>query len=534
MPAEVAVPAFLAGALVSLATSWVLVSRLERVGERLGLSEALLGIVAALAADAPEVTAAFSAIAGHQQRLGAGVVIGSNVFNLAALLGLGAVAAGRIRLHRRVVVLGGAVAVCVGIVCMVVVLGAVPPVAGFVLVLAIIALYAVVLSAGETTLARFGLPAPWIASLRAAVAEEEAELEDAIRPARGRRQDVVVAVLALLVVVVASVTMERAASALGSRFAIPEIVVGGLVLAAVTSLPNAVAAVYLAARGRGAATLSTALNSNTLNVALGLLLPATVIGLGAPTGQTTLITAWYVGLTAAVLVIAYRDRGIGRQAGIVIIGAYVIFAGSVLIAVRARDGLQIAIAGGAAVTVVFVIRVVSGLRRDSGEPDGGAAGTSPPAGEAAAQIAARSLEPPVNGSSPARACTRAPGLAQLPLPAPQQKPSLVSGWPAKKLWTLGVAISVVVAGTDAALGHRVILIGLLVAGPCCVLLTGRWVMTGLTGLWVIALAVVLGLPDGIWGTATQLAFLGAVAAVALMSTLAAVVIEIRTPPVRPH
>ena len=57
-----AVVAFAAGALVSLAVSWVLVSRLERVGERLGLSEALLGIVAALAADAPEVTAAVTAI----------------------------------------------------------------------------------------------------------------------------------------------------------------------------------------------------------------------------------------------------------------------------------------------------------------------------------------------------------------------------------------------------------------------------------------------------------------------------------------
>jgi Ca2+/Na+ antiporter len=72
MNAAIAVPAFFAGALVSLATSWLLVSRLERVGERLGLSEALLGMVAALAADAPEVTAAVSAIASGEQRLGAG------------------------------------------------------------------------------------------------------------------------------------------------------------------------------------------------------------------------------------------------------------------------------------------------------------------------------------------------------------------------------------------------------------------------------------------------------------------------------
>jgi hypothetical protein len=86
------------------------------------------------------------------------------------------------------------------------------------------------------------------------------------------------------------------------------------------------------------------------------------------------------------------------------------------------------------------------------------------------------------------------------------------------------------AALDAALGHRIILIGLLIAGPCCVLLTGRWVLTGVTGLWVTGLAVVLGLPDGIWGTGTHFIFLAAVAGVALVSTVAAGFIEIRMLP----
>jgi len=46
---------FVVGVVVSLGSSWLLVSRLERLGERAGLSEALLGMVAALAADAPEI-----------------------------------------------------------------------------------------------------------------------------------------------------------------------------------------------------------------------------------------------------------------------------------------------------------------------------------------------------------------------------------------------------------------------------------------------------------------------------------------------
>src|SRR5215468_1348376 len=135
MSAALAVSAFFAGTAVSLLTSFLLVSRLERVGERLGFSEALLGIVAALAADAPEVTAAVTAVTHHQQRVGAGVILGSNVFNLAALLGLGAVVAGRIGLHRKVVLLGGSIATWVAAVSLLTVAGAWS--AGWALVMAV-------------------------------------------------------------------------------------------------------------------------------------------------------------------------------------------------------------------------------------------------------------------------------------------------------------------------------------------------------------------------------------------------------------
>jgi len=320
-----AVIAFVVGASVSLATSWLLVSRLERVGERLGLSEALLGIIAALAADAPEISAAVSALIGHQQSVGAGVVLGSNVFNLAALLGLGAVVAGRIELHSKVVALGGAVALWVAAVCLGVVSGVVPVAVGLALAVLVLGLYGVLLGTEGQGLPWVRLPQRWWTWLRSAVTEEEIELEDAIRPRPGRWPDVAVAVSALAVVVAASVVMERSAVELGQRNGVPEILVGGLVLAAVTSLPNAVAAVYLAGRGRGAATLSTALNSNAVNVVVGLLLPGAIIGLGRPSGQAVLVSAWYLGLTCMVVAVAHRQRGLSRNAGSLVIVAYAVF-----------------------------------------------------------------------------------------------------------------------------------------------------------------------------------------------------------------
>src|SRR6201981_2700643 len=121
---------FCAGVVVSVSASWLRVSRLERLGERAGVSEAWLGLVAALAADAPEITSAVTALARGQASVGAGVVIGSNVFNLAALLGLAAVVAGWIGFHRRVVILSGVPAVWVAVVCLLTVAAVIAPAAG--------------------------------------------------------------------------------------------------------------------------------------------------------------------------------------------------------------------------------------------------------------------------------------------------------------------------------------------------------------------------------------------------------------------
>ncbi len=323
---------FVSAAAVSLATSWLLVSRLERIGARLGLSEALLGMLAALAADAPEITASATALAGHHSRIGAGVVIGSNVFNLAALLGLGAVVAGEITLHRRVIILEGTVAMLIAAVCLGVVVGGAGPGLGLFAGVAVLVPYLIVSGVSPARLGGLGLPRAWARWLSDAVVEEEHELEPAIHPPPADARDVVVAGLATGVVIGASIAMELTASTLGARHHVAQIVIGGLVLAGVTSLPNAVSALYLAVRGRGAATLSIALNSNALNVTIGLLLPGVLVGLGPPSGQGTLVAAWYVGLTAVTVACAYAGRGLRRSHGALILGGYLAFIAAVLIA----------------------------------------------------------------------------------------------------------------------------------------------------------------------------------------------------------
>lgn len=90
---------------------------------------------------------------------------------------------------------------------------------------------------------------------------------------------------------------------------------------------------------------------------------------------------------------------------------------------------------------------------------------------------------------------------------------------------MSVVISLVIAATDTLLGHRVILIGLLIACPCCALFSARLIRSAQAGVIAVGLAIALAIPDGIWGTSAQFAFVGAVLMVAIVCTWAAAIIE---------
>jgi cation:H+ antiporter len=318
--------------VLSLVASGVLIVRLERLGARLGVTEAALGLVAALAADAPEITAAVTALSRGQHDVGVGVVLGSNVFNLAALLGLSAVVAGRVVFDRRVVVVDGVVGGWLAIVCLAVVIGPLSPGIGLLVGSVLFVPYVVVVSTQAQARARLPLPQRLRGVLVAGVRQTEQDLSPAEHDLvevgdghPGSARDAVQAVVAVVVVVFASVQMEHTVTDLGGRWGLSPAFVGAVVLAAITSLPNAVAAVYLARRGRGAATLSEAMNSNNINALVGFLLPATVIGVGAGSVLSQTVAIWYVGLTAVSLAVAFWLRGIPRAAGLLIILMYAVF-----------------------------------------------------------------------------------------------------------------------------------------------------------------------------------------------------------------
>jgi cation:H+ antiporter len=303
---------------VTVTSSIVLARELDRIGERLGFSEALLGIVTAVGADAPEIASAVAAVVAGHEDTGVGVVVGSNVFNLAALLGVSALVAGPVRIHRHGLILNGGVAVLVAILGLLVATNIVPGAVGLVLVVIVLAPYITLSALHER--ARSRLPGP----LREAVAEEQRDARRDEFSGPATNLDALTVIPALAAVVGGAYGMVVAAQSIGERWDVSDVVLGAIVLAALTSIPNLIAAVRLASHGRGAACVSEALNSNNANILIGLCVPATILGFGSSSGVENFAALWMVGMTIAAVALGFGG-GLTRREGAAIVGLYAVF-----------------------------------------------------------------------------------------------------------------------------------------------------------------------------------------------------------------
>jgi cation:H+ antiporter len=319
MSIPVAVLLFSGSFALTVVSSLVLARELDRIGERLGFSEALLGIVTALGADAPEIASAVAAVVAGHKATGVGVVIGSNVFNLAGLLGLSALLAGPVRIHRHGLVLNGGVAIVVAVLGALVAVNVLPAAAGLAVAILVLGPYIALSALHER--ARMRLPAP----LREAVAEEQrdARRDEIARPATG--VDVLSVVPSLAAVIGGAYGMVAAAQSLGDRWNVSDVVLGALVLAALTSIPNVIAALRLAFHGRGAACVSESLNSNNANILAGLCIPALILGLGAASGIEQFAAWWMAGMTVVAVALGFGG-GLTRREGAAIVALYAVFA----------------------------------------------------------------------------------------------------------------------------------------------------------------------------------------------------------------
>jgi cation:H+ antiporter len=308
MAPALAIPLFLASAALTFSAAGFFADRLDHVGPRLGLPEALVGLVTAAAADAPEISSALVALARGEKQVSLGVVLGSNAFNLAAMIGLSAIVGGAVCLRRETLLLEGTVGLLATVVAAALVIGALPAWSALLLLAAVLAPYLLL-----------------VARRRGNPLDERPPSQRTHVGETALWKSLSLIVPAVALIVVGSTGMVRSALELANHWNLPKPLVGVLVLAVLTSLPNAFTAVRLGVAGRSAALVSETLGSNTINLLGGILLPALVVGLAGASATVDFDLAWLLVMTAVALVLLAPRRGLGPLGGGVLIALYAVF-----------------------------------------------------------------------------------------------------------------------------------------------------------------------------------------------------------------
>ncbi len=243
-----------------------------------------------------------------------GVVLGSNVFNLAAMIGMSALLAGAVHLTRRSLAVEGAVALLAALIAGGLILDLIPAWLAVLAFMMVAVPYVVLLGRGRLH------TSPAEARARAFAI---AAIPDP--PPQAVREAIVLIGLCIVWIVLGAEGMVRTALSLAGQWDVSPVVVGVLILAVLTSLPNAFTAIRLGASDRGTALVSETLNSNTINLAGGVMLPALLVGLGGATGLVRFDLAWFTGMTIVTLLVLARPSGAHRLDGALLVSLYLAF-----------------------------------------------------------------------------------------------------------------------------------------------------------------------------------------------------------------
>ncbi len=332
MSPALAVPLFLVSLMVTLVAARLFARRLDRLGVRFGFPEALIGLLTAVAADGPEISSALFALIKGAHDVGVGVLVGSNGFNLAAMIGLSALLAGRVRLPRAVLLLEGTVGLLVTLLAAALLLGWLSPAVTAGISAVVLFPYLTLVIVGARLLERLAeKPRTLTARLARALHEHPGPERPTVTSTNPTHHLLGLIVVDLALIIAGSAGMVESALSLGDHWHISSAVLGVLILGPLTSLPNAATAVRLGLAGRGAALVGEAFNSNTINLTAGVILPSLFVTLVAATTLAKLQLAWLIATTLFTLTALARPGGMARGWGLALVALYFAFAVGTLV-----------------------------------------------------------------------------------------------------------------------------------------------------------------------------------------------------------
>ena len=319
--------------IIVIKSADVFVDSIVEIGGALGISQIILGVTAsAIGTSLPEFGSAMIATLTGSADLGVGTVIGSNIWNIAGILGISATVAGLIRTNNEGLTRDWLMMLGTGLILLFFMLfGDISWPAAVVMIIAY-CFYLWVLIKAQRKHANENSQND--DERQVEQLNENNDLESDIgEDIKGKitekskkainKKTIAYVILGLAGLIVGCRLLVYSADELGTIFAIPEMVMGLFVLAVGTSIPELVVTLTSAMKGLHDLSIGTVLGSNTFNILIGIGVPALV--LSVPVEGVSLVFDAPVMIFVTVLLMALIKMGKGklnRIGGIILLLTY--------------------------------------------------------------------------------------------------------------------------------------------------------------------------------------------------------------------
>lgn len=292
----------------------VFVDNLVEIGSSLGISEIILGVTAsAIGTSLPEFGSALIASLSGSVDIGVGTVIGSNIWNIAGILGISAAVSGVIKTNKDGLTRDWLMTLITGVILLVFMLfGDIHWSASIVMIAAYGFYFYLLLKSqkkhNHTSITEY----------------EETDQQD--KKSISKKSIALVAV-GLIGLIIGCRILVFSGVELAEIAGIPAMIMGLFTLAIGTSIPELVVTLSSAMKGLYDLSIGTVLGSNTFNILIGIGIPALIMQV--PVEPLSLSFDAPVMLFVTVLLMVLIKAGkmkLNRTAGIILVATYITYA----------------------------------------------------------------------------------------------------------------------------------------------------------------------------------------------------------------
>ena len=304
------VVALIVSLLVVIKTADVFVDNLVEIGEAKGISQIILGVTAsAIGTSLPEFGSAIISIFSGSPDIGVGVVIGSNIWNIAGILGISAFVAGVIKTNKEEMKRDGLMTLITALLLMffMLFLDRITAIVGIVLISAYIIYF-------------------WFLFKKQKEHSQENPIE---KQKDGKsyniKKNTAMAILGILGLVIGCRILVWSGVEIAQTMNIPQMLIGLFALAIGTSAPELVVTLTSAMKRLHSLSLGTVLGSNIFNILIGIGVPSLIVAIPVERLSVTFDAPVMILVTSLLLILASRKMKLTRWAGLILMSIYLAY-----------------------------------------------------------------------------------------------------------------------------------------------------------------------------------------------------------------